>query len=528
MSELQYRRLAFRFSSEQFLWLGPVLYVLIVGMYYVFRYNGFWAESDTSALTHAIRAIANTGRLDPEREFVYPNGYGYQSISTFLLSITGLDVMQLQQLLMPVLACFVVLPAWLLYRELFGSLKGATLATMLLFTQPEFLFVIMRSSHEKFTRALMLFCLYLLVRSINVSDRRRLFITFVGLFYVSAFALIASNTFIAHSFILAVALAFTGGWVLQLRNSALRLHHSQTWRRFPYVFITSIAGVYLFIFYVYPPARHQLDVIGTIWQQMAALIFGADTPPANTYAAVSIGWTSIFVYFLVSAANWILLMGSFAIWLVQGYRWFWKGETPRTPALMLIWLFYAAFAFQGALSILMDVSGAVGNAQQRLFPSIAIFAVAVVAGALTNWQPRRGLMPVRLAMAVAMSVFAMLALAKATNEPVVSNNWVFYRPTEISAIDWADEHLTSAPIWTEYDQRLAVAWDMKRQASRHSNFIYGGQRSFITRTVVLSDVTRYRSSQLHRELQVLPDAAKIYDNGEAEVYHLRPETPYQR
>jgi hypothetical protein len=207
------------------------------------------------------------------------------------------------------------------------------------------LFVILRSSHEKFTRALMLFCLFLLVRSINLSDQRHRFAIYVGLFYVSTFALIASNSYIAHSFVFALAIALLVGHILRKRNAYLQRPDDRTLTRLPYVLLISIAGFYLFIFYIYPPAMHQISVYETIWDRLAALLLNTEvSTPTNAYAAVSTGWISIYVYFLVSLANWIILLTSFTIWSYQGIRWFWRKETPGTQTSLLIWFMYAAFA----------------------------------------------------------------------------------------------------------------------------------------------------------------------------------------
>jgi hypothetical protein len=48
------------------------------------------------------------------------------------------------------------------------------------------------------------------------------------------------------------------------------------------------------------------------------------------------------------------------------------------------------------------------------------------------------------------------------------------------------------------------------------------------RDMVASDVTRLRASRIGQPLPVPPDAWRIYDNGLTQLYHLRPETPYQR
>jgi hypothetical protein len=516
--------------THSLVWLAPVVYMFLIGVYFLARYSGAWAESDSSALTQIITAFHDQGQLVPDSIHVYANGYSYQAISTFLVFATGLDVATLQRLVYPLLACLVVLPALLLYRELTGRMSGAIIGAFLLFTQPEFLFVVMRSSHEKFTRALMLFCLFLLVRSIKVSDQRNVFAVYVSLFYVAIFALVASNSFIAHSFIFALGMALLLGWVLHSRNRVMLGTGVTALTRLPYVIGTSFAVVYLFIFYVYPPAVHQLSVYENIWEQLAALLLNTDvSTPTNAYSVVISGWTSMNVYLIVSIANWIVLGASFFVWAYQGIQWFWNKRPYGTQSSLIIWLLYAAFAGQGFLSVLIDLSGALSsNAQQRLFPSIAVFAVAILVNAYVNWQPRNFVRPLRLAMASLVFFVAIMSVFKATNEPLVSNVWMFYKPQEIAAVDWSEANLENSEVWTEFDERLVVAYHTLRQESAAGNAYYGGPRSVTTQTVITSDISRLRSSRLNRELPVLPDANRIYDNGEAEIYRLRPVSPHQR
>jgi hypothetical protein len=524
----QHPRNADRFT--RYIWLGPVVYMLLVSVYFVARYNGKWAESDSSALTQAISVFVEDGNLVPDSAHIYANGYTYQAISAYLIAATGVEVTTLQQILYPMLAFLVALPAILLYRELTGSIRGAVIGSLLLFTQPEFLFVILRSSHEKFTRALMLLCLFLLFRSINVSDNRRRFAIYVALFYVSVFAIIASNTFIAHSFIFALAIALAVGLFFRRRDLIQGGEDHRTLNRLPYVLITSIAGVYLFIFYIYPPAMHQIHVYESIWDRLAALLLNTEvSTPTNAYAVMSSGWSNLYLYLLVSIANWIILGSSFAIWVYQGVRWLWHRRPPGGTIAVLIWLMYAAFGVQGFLSVVVDLSGAMSsNAQQRLFPSITVFAVALVVNALISWKPTHLVAPMRVALTGIIFVVAVLSVFKATNEPLVSNTWQYYKPAEIAAVDWSDAHLSNASIWTEYDQRIVVAFHTERVETASSNDIYGGPTPPTTRVFVFSDVTKARSTRLSREIPIPRDANRIYDNGEAEVYRLRPETPYQR
>lgn len=515
--------------TNVWLWLGPLCFMALIGLYFVMRFEGRWAEQDSAVFTKYIQALVDDGRLVSANSEPYPNGYGYQAISAFLVTLTGLSVPTLQQLIYPVTAALLVLPAWVLYRELTGSAAGATLAAILLFTQPEFLFVILRSSHEKFTRTLLLLCLFCLVRSLRARHQTRLFATYVSLFYLAAFAFIASNNLLAHSFIFAVALAFGIGWILEQWRPGLRQHSSQLMQRLPYATLICLGLVYLFTFYLYKPAQHDLLVLQTLADRIAALFLDVQTQPANAYSQVSAGWISLPAYFLVSSANWVILGTSFAIWLRQSWRWLVRKKQPPTDTAWLVWLFYTAFAAQGVISILADASGALGsNLQHRLFPSISIVAVALVSTALVQWRPRRFAVPVRFILAIGVGCIAVLSVLKATNEPLLSNKWTFYRSEELTAIEWADQNLRNDEIWTELDERLAMAYVTTNIKSAYGNRLYANDRNPTTRNLVISDITRLRSQRLQRPLPLPPDALRVYDNGEAELYHVRPRTPYQR
>lgn len=502
---------------------------MVVGLYFVVRYNGRWAENDSAVFTAYIRLMVGEGRLIPSKGAGYPNGYAYQALSTFILVLTGLDATTLQQVIYPLVASIVVLPGWVLYRELTGSSRGATVATVLLLIQPEFLFVILRSSHEKFTRALLLLNLFLLIRSFKLRHHPWLLVTYVALFYLTAFTMIASNNLLANSFIFAVAIALLLGWLIGKRSVALRLPENTTLHRLAYAALICLGLVYVFTFYAYPPAQHDLLVLQSIWDRIASLLLDLQARSTNAYAQVATGWINLYVYFALSVANWIVLAVSFVIWMRQAWSWLYRRIAPATQVAWLLWLFYAAFAIQEALSLLVDASGAIGsNLQLRIFPSFSMIAVALVASALAQWQPRLIATPIRLGLAIGVGCIAILSVFKATNEPVFSNKWSFYRPAELVAMTWSDRHLKNAEIWTEFDERLGVAWITAIGESAKGNFFLGYDPRPTTRDILVTTITRLRGIRLLRSLPVPPNALRVYSNGEAEIYHLRPQTPYQR
>jgi len=513
-------------SKADWLWLGLMLYVGFIALYFVYRYNGNWAENDSAVFSQASRAIIKEGRLITEQSETYPNGYVFQATSAFINAVTGLDITRLQQLIYPLTAVLLVLPAYALYREFTGSARGAMFASLLLFTQPEFLFVILRSSHEKFTRALLLLCLFWLVRSFKLRHRPWLFAAHVGLFYLTAYALIASNNLLGNSFIFAVGAALALGWFLRKWRNYLQPQGSPIVKRLLYVTATCVGLVYLFTFYTYTPAQHDLLVLQNIWQKIAALLLDVQKTK-NAYNQVSEGWISLPIYLTLSIANWLLLGASFVIWGRQMYRWLWKREVPQSSAAWLLGLLYAAFALQGAASVVVDASGSFGNLQHRIFPSFSIVAAAVAGGALGRWRPRRLGRVVQVGFSLSIFLLAIFSILKATNEPLLSNKWTFYRPEEITALRWSDAHLKNTEIWTEFDERLIAAFATVQNQSLNHNVLVNDKIQTATHNILVTELTKLRGSRLQRALPVPPDALLIYDNGEAELYRVRARTPFQ-
>jgi hypothetical protein len=502
--------------------------VTALALYSLLRYGARWGEGDTYAFTRFMDALARAGRQVPAAG-AYPHGYGFPAFGVFVSHLGGLALPELQLYAAPLLMIWLVLPAWLLYRELAGSPRGATLATAILLVQPEFLFPLLRGTHEKFTRGLMLVCLYLLLRSLRARQRLPRFAGFVLAFYLSAYALITFNNLIATSFIAAVGLALGLSWAalryLEAGSAAARA----TTRRLGYVVLSSLVVAFLFTFYAYPPAQLQLRVLQGIGERLAALFLQVEEVATNPYAVVTGGWVSLPVYFAVSLANWLLLAASAAIWLAQSARWLLRRARPDVSALLL-WALYGAFALQAAASIAVDASGAFANLQHRIFPSFAMLAAPLVGRWFAEWRPGRAWVGrlVRSMAGVTVVGLAVLSTLKATNEPLVSNKWLFHLPAEMEAIRWAEGALPGRSLWTAYDERLTTAFGIRTVGRTTELRLDDYQANPGTRDLLISEVTRARSQRLGSPLPVEGDSFLTYDNGQAQIYHLRPRTPFQR
>lgn len=502
----------------------------LVAGFFAMRYGGLWGDSDTNAFAAAIRAMAAEGRLVPTQT-VYANGYGFPALATFLVEVTGMSVPQFQIIGGAMLSVWVIIPAWLAYRELTGSARGATLATALVLVQPEFLFPILRGSHEKFTRGLMFLCLYLLVRSILSRRKWRQFAAYLIAFYLAIYALITFNNLFATSFITALALALVLSLFVRQLGGTQSEDDTATRRRLLYAVIISLVLAFFFTFYAYQPARYGLFVAESVWDRLALLFLDVQETAQNPYTAVGGAWISVSVYLLVSIANWLLLGLSFVLWSVQTMSWWRNHEWPTEARTILLWSLYGAFGFLGAFSIIVDLSGALGsNLQHRVFPSFAMIAAAVVA----DWFVRRqDLQPVvrRLAylgLAFGIAFLGVIAVAKATNEPLLSNTWQYYSPSEGVALRWSKDHLDRNPLWVGLNERIPAAMGICCSAEFSDLSMTYRQGGSGARTALVSDVIRARAERFSFDLPIRGDSLLIYDNGSADVFHLRPATPFQK
>ncbi len=510
-----------------------LLATTLFAVYFLARYRGLWGDGDTFALGNATAAVLADGRLVPAGPaYVYPNGFGYQTIIAFLGQVSGVGLPALQVYGAALLALWLVVPAWLLYRELTDSPAAATLATVLLLVQPEFLFAVFRGSHEKYSRGLMLLGLYLLARSLRRVRRPRDLAPIVLAFYLTGYALITLNNYLSSSFILGMALSFAFLLVARPLFGAATDTIGPTLRRLSYVLAVLFLLVFLFTFYLYAPALQVVSLLQSVGTQLLLLLLDVEaTATAEPFQAVTAGWVSLPIYLLVSLANWVLLAVSALIWLLITWRWWRRPDPDRPLHELLLWAFYGAFAFQGAVSILVDVSGAIaGNLQHRTFPTFAMLAAPLVGWwFIGTRRSRPGGRLVRPLAAVAIGLLAVLSALKATNEPLVSNKWTFFVPAEQYALTWADEALAGRLLWTGYDERLVAGPGIRRLGGPPWHVrqdIYAVDPA--TADFLISDVNRQRGRRLGQPLPVTGDALIIYDNGPAQILHRRPQTPFQR
>ena len=277
---------------------------LLAGLYYSLRFGGWAMEGDASKMTLSADGIAKTGLLNNAKS--YTNGFGYDAQLAFLSQVSGLSLQELQ--LSSSLWVFVVaLVAFITYRELLGSASLAALGVLLLLVQPDFLFYVVRSSHEKNTWVYALLLLFLLVRSYTYAQKPRKLVVTIGLFYLVFWAMVSSNAFFAATFAGTLAIGFAGGWILDRlarhKQESTKIRR-RALRRLLIITLACLTMVWVFINYTYQPALTFYYYLTSFYDKISMLILGTqgvETP--SSYGYVTQAWKSSGAYLALTGMS---------------------------------------------------------------------------------------------------------------------------------------------------------------------------------------------------------------------------------
>lgn len=518
-----------RSQGSQWPALIPMLVAGILTAYTAVRYGYRWAETDSAAFIRAIRSIQSEATIEPPH--AYPNGFGYQSLVIAVSEISGVSVVTLQLAVLPFLSVLVGLAAFLAIRALTGSAVVGGVGSVLLLIQPEFLFVIQRGNHEKVTHFLLLMLLYLIVRSTarehTVSEQAGLVIAY----YLTAWTLITTNSFFATTFVagfgLVVLAAIPAFWFARTRLSdhrpALRLG---------YTFLGTLVLLFLFIAYVYPPAQHGVALYHIMVEQVSSLFIADESTAESPYGTIQLTWIPTWVYPVLTSYTLTIVAAAASTWVWLAVRFRKHGISRADRHLLFIWLFAAAFAVVLFVAAFIDYSGFLeANLQVRLLPVFMLLAVPLgVYGAMalynrSNGQVRKALM---YAAPVMVAFFAFVGVLKATNDPLVSNKWLFFTSDEQHAVTWIDNRLSGREVWIDIDERLRVMQDIHQPADEDNGNIYlTGVENQWAPYLLSTDVMEQRMLRMSVPLLDFRQSDRIYDNGTARVYHRVPSSPYQ-
>jgi hypothetical protein len=520
-----------------------VLFLFAYGVYKysTMRYAVSWNENDTTVLTRAIyHATAEGSALDPD--VVYGNGVNYQYLSMFLLNITGISVQALQLYVYPAVSALLVLEIFTIYRTLLAHTGQALFATLLMFVQPDFLFVTWRGSHERITWLLALLMLFLLIKSFTMFSSRPAQMRFTILFYMVVPAFVTSNAFFASSFTAMMMVAFLAGLILL----AMRERMFHTWSleveirlqlgRLLYIGITIGVLLYVFMFHIYEPALDLIRAFGSVAEGLRRLFLVTERQTiTNPYQYLSTSWLDVRIYVVVAGLSFVIAGISALLWLVGVRRYFKRTALTRAdlPRLML-WLIFPAAAAQLVAALGADrVNTYGGNLQVRLFTPMMIFAIPITTSALYSLLRHGRWRRLRIAALVLTAILLMpitiVSLFKVTNEPILSNNWIFATHSELQGTDWVFERSHDPTLWIGIDRRMATAlgfWEP--EVLRDVRLISSRRMSPRIRYYLISAMEHIHWERLGLPLLYTDTESLIYDNGEVQIVYRRPRSPYQR
>jgi hypothetical protein len=518
-----------------------MLYALGIYSYMTLRFLGNWSEVDTSIITRVIESsIQSASVLNPE--IPYTNGMGYPAMIVFLTTLTGIPSQTLQIYILPMVMAFIPVVIFIAYRSLINHKGIALLATLMVYLQPDFVWVTWRGSHEKVTWLLVLVLLFLLSRSFTENKRVGRVLRYMLAFYLCIFSLVTINVFFSSSFIFALIISFLGAFILfgfrtrfQTGNQTNIVPHI---RRVVYITFSCLICLYLFMFHIYPLVTSSLRLFGTLFEQLALILLPVEessNQAFNAYSYLSVSWLNPMIFLILTLFNWLILGVSLVTW-AHGIPHYLRQPNLKQHDLprLFLWLLYPGFAVQLAFAVIADLVRLFsGNLQVRLFTPLMLIAIPIAAIGFFEFYNRISKRLWRnafTAMLVPIVIwFGIAALLKATNEPLLSNKWLFTTTAEREAVHWSSKHLHDATIWLSYDERVLVNAEMMTPDKTLSGIRFDAFiPEYNTRYYLISEIERLRLARwLAPELD-LDTENIVYDNGSVQIFHRRPRTPFQR
>lgn len=518
-----------------YLWLA--LWVGVAsGLYFVLRYRGHWGEVDSAIFTQMVGSLPDWNRIKYPNN--YSHGYAYSLWTASLSMVWNVDIAQLQRWVMPLFGnVFLALFGYVAFKRWLGSAKLGLLAATSLFLVPELIFTVSRGNHEKLTATLTLLASLSFVRTFQLSkdlSKWSVVVSWVIVHYLIVFTLVSLNAFFGAMFVYASLISYGLASAVLWFFPAARRDLRPVMRRFALLVTTSVMVMFVVQWYVYPHEGESSRILASILDGFGTV---RESGEANSdpYALVQNDWVSRRAYNLVSSFRFVLLGLSFPTWIALLLRALTRLRKTSVERLFLLTL-YGSFGMLLALGVAIDFLGlsAGSNWQVRIYTYFSSFAVPLfvlgvhgVRTLLSRFVPRAW---VKHAFAVLMVGFIVCSLLKATLDPIVSNRWIAYQVTEMRAISfWFDNRGNDAlTLNIGSNMRLYFGYVMQ----------YGWRPG--TRSALETNMSP-RAPHLVRSTVNMANAVAwgvplpavllddwIYDNGETQIVHRIPRTPFQQ
>jgi len=514
-----------------------VLFAVALGYaaYFVLRYGGLWTENDTSVFSTVTMQMLRAGTvLFPGQ---YTHGYGYPAWLGSITLLTGLRVGVVNTIIMPYLgSVFLALLAFLTYRVWVRSGRWAILAVLLLFGSPDLLFGALRGNHEKLSIALFLMVFYAMGQGFSAigSGKLRQYAVWTFLMYLFVFTNATVNDYFASTLAVATTVAVVVAIWMTRRSKATNERDWLVVRRFSAVMGTAWLLVLWVMFFVFTPAGADFRLLKGAAGKLVSLFLTFHTG-SNPYTLAHQQWAGPVVIDLVASYRWAIFIASFGAWLAA----LWWAVVRRNSLVwenLILVTLYGAFGLTVAVAIPLDFVGlaAGSNLEVRNFTYFVLFASPMLLLGIRALMRRRGDVAkfvassgVKSGASVFLAGFIAIGLLKATLDPSISNQWMFYRPSERQAVTYFWNRAENSTLWTGPDNRIVYMWGTWNVADPNHNSVLGytltgEDRDWLRSQVVVASTVA--------EGAPVPDYAAqnlVYNDGFSQIYHMVPQTPFQ-
>jgi hypothetical protein len=435
---------------------------------------------------------------------------------------------------LPVAIMLTVL-VFVFYRRMLNDPVLAAVATVTLNLQGDYLFTSSRGTHEKMIYTLVFVALLAMALAIARFGFLRWRVSLALIYYLAMFAINATNVFFGSTFTITLLLAFLIG--VSLVRQLFWWPRRQMWLM--YVAAASFILTYLVIFVIYPPARSMVVTAHNLSERLRLLFLSSSEPPA-IYNSVNQAWILPGIWLVLRIPDLFLVVMAAVGWLLLArHLRNWKSPPAGLTAVGCWWLLimFPAFSAQNVFALISDITGPAGeinNLQVRLIPLTTFAAAPLSVYALSRlfvWvrshqQWRRW---ATAGLVLTIVCFAGIALVKSTSEPLLSNAWMFYSPSEAVGVNWLHDHILlldhetgrqTPRVWAGPDFRLGRLWLMN---------YWGPARHLVPVTsaepygyVLLSPVVRLHAARMEQPLPDVEPMGRVYDNGQVRIYHRGP------
>lgn len=503
--------------------------------YFVLRYGGLWTENDTSLFSSVTMQMLRAGNvLFPGQ---YTHGYGYPAWLGSIALLTGLRVPAVNTIIMPYLGSFFLgVMAFLTYRVWLRSGRWAILGVLLLFGAPDLFFGVLRGNHEKLTIAMFLMVFYAMGQGFSAIGRGKLreYAAWTLLMYFFVFTDATVNDYFASTLAVATTIAVVVAvWMTRHANET----DEKDWlvvRRFSAVMATTWLLVLWVMFFVFTPAGADFSLLKGAASKLVSLFLTFHVG-SNPYTLAHQEWAGPVVIDLVASYRWAISIASLVVWLSTLWWALVRRHSLVWETLILVTL-YGAFGLTVAAAIPLDFVGlaAGSNLEVRNFTYFVLFASPMLLfGVRELMMRRRGVANlfssswVKVAFGVFLTGFIAIGLLKATLDPSISNQWMFYRPSERQAVTYFWNRAESSALWTGPDNRVVYMWQTWNVDDPNHNSVVGytltgEERDWLKSAVVVANTVA--------EGAPVPDYAAqdlVYSDGFSQIYHMAPQTPFQ-